>query len=154
MNALAETVFEQSSPIPRTRKPTYEIEAYTSRLVRVPAPRSSWVSSLHARFEELSQLPVGWDGYSGRSVSFHVASFAANLLERLCVDEVPAPNIVPGGDGTLQIEWHRNGFDIEIHIQAQQEVFCYRQDLQNGYEEELRLTNDFSVLQTWIDDLV
>lgn len=121
--------------------------------VRVTHPRSRWVADLKDRFDELTALPRGWDGYAGRPVSFTCAQFAANLLERLFVDGVPAPQIVPGGDGTLQFEWHRNQYDVEIGVLAPYDVLAVRRDHRTGSVRELELQTDFTPLSEWIADL-
>lgn len=122
--------------------------------LEVPSNCSHWLISLSDRFDEITSLPRGWDGYQGRPVSFSCATFAANLLETVCVDMVPAPSIVPGSDGTLQIEWHLGGFDLEIDVLGANNVVATRFRHADEEEETLKLANDFSQLADWIDDLV
>lgn len=119
----------------------------------VPRPRSVWFSELKHRFDELTALPRGWDGYAGRPVSFQCAQFTAHLIERLFVEGVPAPQLVPGGDGTVQFEWHRNQYDVEIDVLAPYEVLAVRRDLRNNQTVELELQTDFAPLGNWISDL-
>lgn len=121
--------------------------------VRVAQPSSAWILALQDRFDELTSLPRGWDGYAGLPVSFNCAQFAANLIERLCVAGVPAPQLVPGADGTLQIEWHLNQFDIEIDVLAPYNVVATRLDHVSGQEEDLELEADFTELSEWIVEL-
>ncbi|MEZ5537659.1 MAG: hypothetical protein R3F02_18825 [Thiolinea sp.] len=118
----------------------------SNRYIRVPQNTSDWVVNLGERLNSLTSLPPNWDGYSGVPVSFDCAQFAANLIEQLYVDGVPAPQLVPGSDGTLQMEWHVNQFDIEIDILAPYDVTAMRYDLMSDTEEELKLKTDFSVL--------
>lgn len=122
--------------------------------VRVPQHRSKWVNELQVRFDTLTSLPRGWDGYAGGPVSFTVATFAANLLERLCIDGVPAPQLVPGGDGTLQFEWHRNQYDVEVDVFGPYDVAAVRRDHRTGDTEELEIRSDFTPLSKWVADLV
>ena len=121
--------------------------------VRVPVPRSKWIIDLKERFDEITSLPRGWDGYDGGPVTFNTAQFAANLIERLFIAGVPSPSLVPGGDGTVQIEWHRNQYDIEIDVLGPYEVLAFRRDQRTGNEEELDLQMDFTALAGWIDGL-
>jgi len=86
--------------------------------VRVEVPRSKWIADLRERFDEITSLARGWDGYDGRPVTFATAQFAAHVIERLCIAGVPSPYLVPGSDGTVQIEWRRNQYDIEIDVLA------------------------------------
>lgn len=121
--------------------------------IGVPYPKSSWIADLRERLNELTSLSMGWDGYQGRPVSFSCAMFAANLIERLFVEDVPPPQLVPGADGTLQMEWHRNGFDIEIDVLAPYEVFAVRRNLRTDEVEELELEAEYSDLGRWIANL-
>lgn len=54
--------------------------------------------------EELKSLKKGWDSYNGHSISHQ----AIRVVEELAV--------VPRSAGGLQLEIHRDGFDIEIMI--------------------------------------
>jgi hypothetical protein len=66
--------------------------------------------------ENLTRLPVGWDGYKAPPVSRENADAALALLGKFLDVGMPPPQIVPGVDGDLQIEWHIRNLDIEIHI--------------------------------------
>jgi len=121
--------------------------------LEVPYNQSNWVSELASRFEDLVTLKPGWDGYHGIPVSFSNATFAANLLETLCSEALPAPSLVPGSDGTLQLEWHINGYDLEIDVLGANNVVATRFCHQTDEEDEINLNNDFSELVQWIDEL-
>jgi hypothetical protein len=115
--------------------------------------RCSWMKQLDSRFAELFALPQGWDGYQGRSLSKDCYSFAENILNRLCIDSLPPPDVVPGGDGTLQLEWHLLGFDIELDVLGVYDVIGFRRNLQTGEEEEVRLEKDFTQVFGWINEI-
>jgi hypothetical protein len=122
--------------------------------VRIEGFRASdWAVELEPRFNWLTALQIGWDGYRGRPVSFTCAQFAAMLLERIYNPRVEAPSLVPGSDGTIQIEWHYNDFDIEIDILAPYQIVAYRLDCLTGNEEEFVLDSDLSVLAVWLKEL-
>lgn len=121
--------------------------------VRVVRNASQWVQELESRLNSLTKLPIGWDGYQGKPVSFSCAKFAANLIESICVDNVPAPQLVPGSDGTLQLEWHLNDYDIEIDVLAPFEVVATRYDHVTGEEDEIEVQSDFSKLAEWVTAL-
>jgi hypothetical protein len=123
------------------------------RRLEVLGSTSGWLASLTKRFEDVVSLMPGWDGYQGRPVSFSVAVFAANLLEAIYVETLDAPSIVPGADGSLQIEWHMFGFDIEVDILAPNNVVATRYRHADSTEEVVELKNDFSILADWIDEL-
>ncbi|MEM1141426.1 MAG: hypothetical protein AAGI88_02480 [Pseudomonadota bacterium] len=141
-------VREQSPNSPSTVSTVFSPYA-----ARVNYPTSAWFNELSDRFTELTGLQQGWDGYGGLPVSFPCAIFAATIIERLYSDGLSAPQLVPGCDGSLQLEWHENGYDIEIDVLAPYEVIANRFDHVSGVSEEIELDSDFLVLLTWIRDL-
>lgn len=121
--------------------------------VRVSNPRSPWVKELESRFNALTSLRKGWDGYVGLPVSFTCAQFAANVIERLYSDALPPPQLVPMSDGTLRLEWHMNKYDLEIEVLAPYEVVALRTDLITEEEQEIKVQTDFTELAGWVSDL-
>ena len=126
---------------------------FTRYRVRVPDYQSRWFDELKCKLDELTSLPLGWDGYCGRPVSFQSANFVANMLESLFQDNVPAPSLVPGSDGSLQVEWHRNNYDVELDILGPQNVIATRFNLADEEEEQIEIQNDFSEITHWISAL-
>ena len=121
--------------------------------VRVTNPRSRWVKELEDRFNTLTSLRRGWDGYAGLPVSFSCAQFAANIIERLYTAALPAPQLVPMPDGTLRLEWHMNKYDLEIEVLAPYEVLANRSDLITDEELEIKVQTDFTELSEWVSAL-
>ncbi|MGI9250386.1 MAG: hypothetical protein ACR2PR_04210 [Pseudohongiellaceae bacterium] len=118
-----------------------------------PQNRQAWVQKLESRFQDLLALQSGWDGYTGCSVSPTVVNFAIDLLQRLYVEEVPEPQMVPGSDGTLQLEWHLNNYDLEIDILAPHKIIATLFDHTSGDEEEIEVGEDFTRLARWVSML-
>lgn len=131
----------------------YTPNVFTSYRTVVPSPRSDWFNQLCTRLDELTSLPVGWDGYLGQPVSFQSANFVANMLERLYQDNVPAPSLVPGSDGSVQVEWHRNSYDVELDVLGVQQVIATRVHCGTGEEETIDIQSDFSDIVDWIREL-
>lgn len=121
--------------------------------IRVEGDRSDWNASLSKRFDDLCALRKGWDGYRGQPVSFACARFAATILEHLYTDGLPAPSLVPGSDGTLQIEWHRSQYDIELDVLAPNKVVAYRYDHLIDQEDEFDIANDFTIVNRWLREM-
>lgn len=128
--------------------------AFSPTRTMVQRRTNEWSRVLSARFDEITSLPLGWNGYRSKPVSFTNARFAADLIERIYADGVPAPEIVPGTDGTLQVEWHINGYDVELDILGANDVAAWRREISSGVEEEEYLTADFTVVAKWMQDLV
>jgi hypothetical protein len=126
---------------------------FASHRVIVDGHKSEWNRLLSKRFDQMCALELGWDGYSGRPVKASCASFAANILEHLYRVGLEAPSLVPGGDGTVQIEWHHNQFDIELDVLAPNKVRAYRHDCESDQDEEVDIENDFSVVNGWLNEM-
>jgi hypothetical protein len=125
---------------------------YPERTI-IPDNDSEWSTQLRERLNELTSLQVGWDGYRGVPVRFDCARFALTILNALYNKRVPAPNLVPGIDGTMQIEWHCRGFDVELDVIDVGQVEAYRMDIENNKEEELNLEVDFTKISNWIEEM-
>lgn len=127
--------------------------AFKNSRVRLQWCESHWFKRLQQRLNALTSLAPGWDGYRGKPVSFTCAMFAAQLLERVCNEKVPAPSLVPGSDGSIQIEWHINGYDIEIDVLAPFEVVASRFDTHTENDEQEELQDDFTLIARWVSEL-
>jgi hypothetical protein len=114
-----------------------------------------WHKQVGDRFEQLIKLENGWDGYGGVAVRFDNACFAIEVLKVVCSLSVPSPQIVPGAAGDLQIEWHTDGADIELHVISPYNVHAWRATGATGSDgEEERLTNDFRIVTQWINEMM
>src|SRR5215204_7030320 len=94
--------------------------------VLIADPIREWRDMVLKRLNDLCCLDAGWDGYRGVPVSFENANFALRMLEASCPSEAPAPAIVPGPAGDLQIEWHTPNGDVELHVQSPYNVHAWR----------------------------
>lgn len=153
MNANTSTsAFSRATTVDDNRK-VLRFRGNTPRIT-INDTACAWREDLEDRLEELIQLPEGWDGYDGRPVSFANAVFALGMLERLYMSAAPPPELVPGYNGDLQAEWHVGGVDIELHVRAPNDVHAWRVTPATGIDgEEIPLTNDFTIVGTWIKEL-
>jgi hypothetical protein len=118
--------------------------------VRVEGNQSVWNDELQHRFNRITELPLGWDGYQGKPVSFACASFASKILEQLFIDGLIAPSIIPGSDGTLQIEWHKSKMDVELDVLGPNSVLAYMKDDELASNTEIEIQNDFTEVMVWL----
>lgn len=131
----------------------------TATVLEFPWPSLSampkaWEGPAIKRLEELIRLKHGWDGYQAVPVSFNTAYFAMQMLESICSDDTEAPQIVPGTNGDLQIEWHDVCGDIELDVRGPNQVFAWRLTPETGPDgQELRLRNDFHAVAIWLKEL-
>ena len=78
-----------------------------------------WLYRTLSCLKELLELPEGWDSYDASIITDEAIAGAADVLERLQLPmETPQPDVVPGSSGSVQLEWHRSGADVEIHISS------------------------------------
>ena len=128
--------------------PRYNAANVRSIVQRV---QRSWSAGAIKQLNELVALSRGWDGYRAGPVRFDTANFALQLLESACGDDTPCPQIVPGSDGDLQIEWHLPAGDIELHVEGPLRVSAWFSS--NGTNDHVQLTNDFTVVAQWLCSL-
>lgn len=121
------------------------------RRISVSRPNRDWHSEVIDKLNDLTSLERGWDGYSARAVRFDTANFALRMLEHICPVDSPAPQIIPGVNGDLQIEWHTDNGDIELDVLGPYMVEAWFCDQGTGPEGiELRLKTDFTVASEWV----
>ena len=126
--------------------------AFSSRVIS--NSHHDWSTKVVSRLNELCALPVGWNGYTAPPVLFSNASFALVMLQTVCPFDVPEPQIVPGPNGDLQIEWHEEYGDVELHVRAPYNVHAWRCNETTGPNgEEFDLNNEFSLVASWLADL-
>ena len=75
------------------------------------------------KLAELLQLKENWDGYGGLPLIPKNAEFVLHVWKALLRAEgdgppLDNPSIIPGNDGTVQIEWHYNDYVLELDIEA------------------------------------
>jgi hypothetical protein len=105
-----------------------------------------WADSVADRLARLAQLEPGWDGHRASPISRTIIDYACNLLPRIMALGLPAPFIAPLPFGGLQLEWHRNGRDLEIEIHAPSRLYAYYCELATGSESEMELRDDLAAL--------
>lgn len=147
------TVFQEPSRRFEADRANIHTLHIQNQAIRLPGRWSNWNQEVSNRLDHLVALPIGWDGYGGRPVIFSLAYFALSLLHHVCSDDSDAPSIVPGGDGTLQLEWHQNGYDVELDILAANNVSAMRYNIETDETEEILLDNNFEIIRKWIQEL-
>ena len=107
------------------------------------------------RLMELLHLPKGWDGPDSMPVKNEIAESALRVLCHIYQDQLPIPSLVPGADGSLQIEWHCGDYDIELDILEPNLIDAWRKNIKTDVEDEDEIsTTDFKDVGTWMHQLV
>lgn len=112
---------------------------------------TKWKNEVARRLKELISLDPGWDGYQGIPVKPANAAFAYQVIMAICDDQAPAPQLVPGSNGDLQIEWHTLRGDIELHILGPNNVRAWCAMVGEDADGiEFDLTNNFADVASWV----
>lgn len=86
---------------------------------RISGEEPRWLYPTLSCFRELVQLPEDWDSYGASIITDEAIAGAAEVMVELELPlEAPPPDVVPGSSGSVQLEWHRSGADVEIHISS------------------------------------
>lgn len=79
-----------------------------------PGEKPLWLDHVMVRINRLLDLPSGWDSYQARAVDMDSVNIGLDVLLRTMQPETPLPQIVPTSRGTIQLEWHLRGIDLEV----------------------------------------
>ncbi len=112
-----------------------------------------WVDSVARQLHDLATLPDDWDGYGARALRRDVISFAYHLLASVMRPETPAPHVTPMSHEGVMLEWHENGFDLEIEIKAPGKIWVAFEDRVEGIDNEWPVSTDLTSLQSPIDKI-
>jgi hypothetical protein len=112
-----------------------------------------WQAETLARMTALLKMPAGWDSYSAVPIRHDAAMFALTILENVMRSGTPSPAVVPASDGGLQLEWHENEVDLEIHVIEPYKGEVWWRDHSTGQETSYELTADLSGLRGPIEKL-
>ena len=101
--------------------------------------RCKWRAKIEQRLARLACLTIGWDGHNGKIVNPATLNFAIKILVDLMRPHIPEPSIGATSYGGVQIEWHRNGWDIEIEIVAPNRLDVFTRNVHTDQIEEFSL---------------
>ena len=105
--------------------------------VVVPQPEPAWLYQVLDRLKHLSLLGENWDSYNGQSPSDESIFGALVVISRVLSPESRVPAIVPLSEGGIQIEWHGDGEELEIHVHSDGRISAFRFDEQAGEAYEV-----------------
>jgi hypothetical protein len=138
------SVFARSNERPvSTAKSGWEFQD----TVEIPEALPKWFGATLRKITELLQLAPNWDGYGASEVRQDVAAKALTALWNLLENDSPAPNVVPLGDGGIQVEWHRYGRSLELEFPASGAASFYYYEDATEVESEGLLANSIAELR-------
>jgi hypothetical protein len=78
-----------------------------------------WKLQLSANSRGLADLRAGWDGPGSLPIPASALARAIFYIESALAcrpDDIAPPRLVPGGDGSIQVEWHTKRGELEFDI--------------------------------------
>ncbi len=144
-----------SAPVPKNLAPVPAFSVFTSYSTVPRAPLSvvepQWREVFSARLERLRGLSRGWDGPGSIPVEGRLLRQAVQLvMEALAGSrKASAPSLVPGGDGSIQIEWHTKLGEIEFDLAVNGKRSIWIHDRLTGKEIEGENERALALLFRW-----
>ena len=99
-------------------------------------------------------LGDNWDSYGANRFTQETAKAVDELLVNIMLAHSPAPQLVPSASGSIQLEWHLSGIDLEIEVESLSTSYVSFDDEQNeekSWEGEIKY--DLSKLVHYINIL-
>lgn len=96
-----------------------------------------WLKTVAESVRQFVALEINWDGYGGIATTFDAAAEGLRILSQIMLPEDPAPSVVPGGDGSIQFEWHTVKADFEFAVGAAGNATAYFASRDGHTEVEL-----------------
>lgn len=98
--------------------------------------RSGWLMQTVKSLVNLLSLQPNWDSYGALPIDPKKAGFALSVLTQLMGNQTPPPTVVPTVSGSIQLEWHMKGIDLEIEVSSPTQGTFYVLDHQTGRDQE------------------
>lgn len=147
------SAFQQPVLVPRQRKYYSRGQTYTIEWQDYGQPLPAWFDSVMQGFVDLITLPPNWDSYGAGAIDQKTVQEAMSFIDGLLGPITPAPRVVPLSSGGLQLEWHRQGIDLEVVFDRNEQPFFYYRNRANGEEFEHALPESSSRLRSIIANL-
>ncbi|SRR6266436_4957296 len=114
----------------------------------------AWVAAITPRLQDVMTLRSDWNSYGARPIEFSNLQAAVDLLKWIMRPNTPSPIIMPTSDGSLQLEWHERGLDLEIRVRGRGRYYANVEDSRtlDGNWEGM-ITADLTQLKNVVEDL-
>lgn len=87
-------------------------------LIKVSGTTPSWLPDSVHDLNYILTLKENWDSYGAHKVQPKTAVTAIQIMLAVMKGKTPVPSIVPTPTGSIQLEWHKYGIDLEVEIAA------------------------------------
>ena len=113
------------------------------------SPNAAMIETMKQLYA-LTELQAGWNSYEARPIRLDVIRRVVRWVPRLIQATTPEPAVVPRVNGGLQLEWHRNGIDLEIFVDSPTDIRFEAEDLTSAETVESSVVGNDELLKTWI----
>lgn len=123
-----------------------------SRKVQTLLAASQRVQAAIHRASDLVRLANGWNSYRAKSVSPKAIHHAARFLREAesLIPNLATPSVVPTVRGGVQLEWHRQGVDVEIEFAVDDSASWYAEERGTGTALEGPVVGYESTIRQWL----
>lgn len=101
---------------------------------------STWLRRTREQLADISSLSDDWDSYGARTISPSRIAQACILVQSIADERAPPPSLIPTPEGSIQLEWHSHGVELEVLLMSEADLGVSFEDLRGelpGYEEVL-----------------
>ena len=147
LDTLESMATSWDSPAP-TRSPRgSETSPHLYGVIVSPSPTAAdtepvWLRPVLRSIDTIQALPTDWDSYGASPIPRSVIEDALGVLHRFTDEDTPPPALVPTSSGSVQIEWHQAGVDIEVYVREDESVTYWFRDRSANQEREGDLVSD------------
>jgi hypothetical protein len=128
-NTITSRTVTAAAPAPASAAVTDERQpAYSRFRAEFSEPARKWQVEVTSQLTKYVQMKRGWDGYNTPAPTMDAAFFALVVLNQVMRPRTPIPHVVPSSVGGVQLEWHENQVDLELHITGPYECEMWFQD--------------------------
>jgi hypothetical protein len=89
------------------------------------------VEDYEKKLADLAKLEANWDSYGGKTIDPRCIESARKGLQH-CPEGMPKVRVVPCSDGGVQLEWSKDGRELEIEFSPDGSVTFLRTGLVTG----------------------
>ena len=114
---------------PRVTRPSLRELPREATPALLSEPTPPWKQETLQRLEAIYALESGWDSYDAQPVALSRVFQAYSLLRFVMSDATPVPALVPTANGSIQIEWHTLGVNIEALLVSDADIEVWFEDL-------------------------
>ncbi|MYB37151.1 MAG: hypothetical protein F4Y26_07165 [Gammaproteobacteria bacterium] len=94
-----------------------------------------WTRSSSQRLAEIAALQEDWDSYGAPPISRARIEAVGDLIQTVADGRAPPPTLVPTPDGSIQLEWHSHGVELEVQMLSESEMEVSFEDLRGQLPE-------------------